>query len=106
MKQKTAFWVLMFILFMALLSGLFGCKKVMPDTKPEFEAVIPSHLLSIDILDWARKGYLPDNAIDQFIESRVDNILSDLKTKLQGITFDVIDTIEITVPVTTTQNTL
>jgi hypothetical protein len=61
--------------------------------KPEFEAIMPSHLLSFDILDWARKGTLPDNAIDQFIESRVNNILTDLKIKLNGVTFDEIDTI-------------
>jgi hypothetical protein len=63
--------------------------------KPEFEAIMPTHLLSNEILDWARNGSLPENAIDQFIESRVNNILTDLKTKLNGITFDEMDTIEI-----------
>lgn len=63
--------------------------------KPEFEAIMSSHLLSSDILDWARCGTLPDNAIDQFIESRVNNILTDLKTKLNGVTFDEMDTMVI-----------
>ena len=71
--------------------------------KPEFEAIMPSHLLSSDILDWARNGTLPDNAIDQFIESRVNNILIDLKTKLNGLTFDEMDTMEIKEAVTTEQ---
>ncbi len=71
--------------------------------KPEFEAIMPFHLLSSEILDWARSGTLPDNAIDQFIESRVNNILTDLKTKLNGVTFDEIDTMEIKEPVTTEQ---
>jgi len=62
--------------------------------KPEFEKIMPSHLLSNEILIWARNGIFPENALDQFIESRVDNILSDLKTKLDGITFDEIDTME------------
>ncbi|MCD6654143.1 MAG: DUF262 domain-containing protein [Sulfurovum sp.] len=62
--------------------------------KPEFEAIMPSHLLSGEILDWARSGVLPEDAIDQFIESRVNSILADLKTKLNDLTFDVIDTIE------------
>ena len=62
--------------------------------KPEFEAIMPSHLLSNEILEWARSGEFPDNAIDQFIESRVNNILIDLKMKLKDITFDVIDTME------------
>lgn len=69
--------------------------------KPEFEAIMPSHLLSIEILDWARSGKFPDNAIDQFMESRVNNILIDLKTKLNGVTFDEMDTMEIKEPVTT-----
>ncbi|RLL34817.1 DUF262 domain-containing protein [Acinetobacter cumulans] len=60
--------------------------------KPEFIAIMPTHLLSSEILDWARSGVLPDNAIDQFIESRVKNILTDLKIKLEGVTFDEIDT--------------
>jgi hypothetical protein len=46
---------------------------------------------------------LPENAIDQFIESRVNNILTDLKTKLNGVTFDEMDTMEIKEPVTTEQ---
>jgi len=71
--------------------------------KPEFEAIMPSHLLSSEILDWARSGEFPDNAIDQFMESRVNNILTDLKTKLNGVTFDEMDTMEIKEPVTTEQ---
>ena len=72
--------------------------------KPEFEAIMPSHLLSGEILDWARTGEFPDNAIDQFIESRVNNILSDLKLKLSGVvTFDEMDTMEIKEEVTTEQ---
>jgi hypothetical protein len=62
--------------------------------KREFEAIMPSHFLSSNILDWARSGNLPDNAIDEFIESRVDNILTDLKTKLNDLTFEEMDTME------------
>jgi hypothetical protein len=69
--------------------------------RPEFEAIMSSHLLSSDILDWARDGTLPDNAIDQFIESRINNILTDLKTKLNGLTFDEIDTMEMKEAATT-----
>lgn len=63
--------------------------------KPAFENIMPTHLLSNEILEWARKGVLPENAIDLFIESRVNNILDNLKEKLDGITFDVIDTVEV-----------
>lgn len=63
--------------------------------KPAFEKIMSTHLLSNEILEWARKGVLPENAIDLFIESRVKNILDNLKEKLDGITFDVIDTVEV-----------
>jgi hypothetical protein len=68
---------------------------------PEFEKIMSSHLLPAEILAWSRSGTLPDNAIDQFIESRVANILADLKTKLNGVTFDEIDTMETKEAVTT-----
>jgi len=60
--------------------------------KPEFEAIMPTHLLSREILDWARSGTLPDNAIDLFIEARVNKIISSLKDKLANIAFSEIDT--------------
>jgi len=60
---------------------------------PQFETIMPSHLLSTEILDWVRTNQMPENAIDLFIESRVNNILTELKKKLKGITFDEIDTI-------------
>ena len=63
--------------------------------KPDFEAILPSHLLSKEILDWARSGQMPTDGLDQFFESRVTNILNDLKGKLTGITFDELDTMEV-----------
>ena len=62
--------------------------------KPEFEEIMPSHLLSSEILYWARSDVFPENALDQFIESRANNILTDLKTKLNDVTFEEIDTME------------
>jgi hypothetical protein len=35
---------------------------------------------------------MPLNALDVFIEKRVEAVIEDLKEKLQGQTFDVIDT--------------
>ena len=71
--------------------------------KPEFETIMPSHLLSGEILDWARSGKFPENAIDQFIESKVNNILSNLKLKLSGVAFNEMDTMENEEPVKTEQ---
>jgi uncharacterized protein with ParB-like and HNH nuclease domain len=58
---------------------------------PEFEAILPTHLLSDNILQWVRDGEMPANALDLFVESRVENILESLKSKLAGIPFDVVD---------------
>jgi hypothetical protein len=59
--------------------------------KPEFEAIMQTHLLPREILDWARTDHMPENALDLFIESRVNLIIENLKVKLSGITFEEID---------------
>lgn len=60
--------------------------------KPEFEAIMPTHLLPQEILKWARADNMPDNALDIFIEKRVDLIIEDLRKKLPINNFDIIDT--------------
>jgi hypothetical protein len=50
--------------------------------KPEFEAIMSTHLLPMEILKWARTDNMPDNALDILIEKRVDVILDDLRKKL------------------------
>lgn len=63
--------------------------------KPEFQEIMPSHLLPIEIIEWARTDQMPDNALDIFIESRVSKILEDMKDKLNGIAFEEMDTMEV-----------
>jgi hypothetical protein len=53
---------------------------------------MPNHLLPKEILEWARTNDMPPNALDIFIEKRVDAVIEDLKNKLQELTFDVVDT--------------
>lgn len=60
--------------------------------KPEFEAIMPTHLLPKEILEWARNDIMPANALGIFIEKRVELIIDDLKKKLSIPNFDVIDT--------------
>jgi hypothetical protein len=60
--------------------------------KPEFEAIMPTHLLLNELLEWARSDRLPASALDVFIESRVNLIVETLKAKLHGIPFEEIDT--------------
>lgn len=60
----------------------------------EFENVLVSYFVSSDILNWARMDEMPENALDIFINNRIENIISDLKQKLQDVNFEVIDTVE------------
>lgn len=43
-----------------------------------FENALSSHLLPSDILTWARMDEMPDNALDIFIEERIECIINDL----------------------------
>lgn len=57
-----------------------------------FEKVLQSHLLTDKVLQWSRLDSMPDNALDVFIEDRVDTIINDIEVKLAGIKIEVIDT--------------
>jgi len=59
-----------------------------------FEQVLQTHLVPLEILEWSRQDTMPSNGLDLFIEARIDLIIADLKKKLDGVTFDVIDTKE------------
>lgn len=60
--------------------------------KPAFNSVMPTHMLPPQILQWAREGNMPDDAIDQFIEARVEMVIEELRNKLPTIQVEVIDT--------------
>lgn len=64
------------------------------DQNPNFESVIDSHLLPKQILTWARMDEMPSNALDQFMEERVELVIEELKKQLKGINIEVIDTKE------------
>lgn len=64
------------------------------DENPDFETVLTSHLIPNQILDWARMDEMPSNALDQFIEARIDLVIEELKTQLDGINVEIIDTKE------------
>lgn len=64
------------------------------DQNPDFEKAIESHLIPNKILRWARMDEMPCNALDQFIEDRVEIVIEELKSRLNGINIDVIDTKE------------
>lgn len=59
---------------------------------PRFPKVQRTHLLPNLIMEWADAENMPEDALEQFIEARLDLILEILQEFLQGIDFSVIDT--------------
>ena len=51
-------------------------------------------MIPASLLDWSRMEKMPDNALDQFIEQRIDIIIGELKKILSDINFEEIDTKE------------
>jgi len=64
------------------------------DQNPSFVNVIKTHLIPNQILDWSSMEKMPTDALDNFIEQRVDLIIKELEMQLEGINFEVIDTRE------------
>ncbi len=62
------------------------------DSNPKFQTVIKNHFLPSEILVWSRQESMPSDALDQFIEKRVDLIVEELKRILSGVNVEVIDT--------------
>ncbi|WP_405210565.1 DUF262 domain-containing protein [Dokdonia sp. Asnod2-E02] len=64
------------------------------ETNPDFPKAIESHLIPEQILEWSSLPEMPENALDLFIEQRIDLIIEQLRSRLNGIKFEVIDTRE------------
>ncbi len=64
------------------------------DQNPNFEGVINSHLLPEEIIQWARMEEMPKDALDQFIEVRIELIIEELRSQLDDINIEVMDTKE------------
>ena len=65
------------------------------DSNPEFESAIKTHVLPIELLQWSRLESMPSDALDQFIEKRVDLVIEELKKNMDGVNIEVIDTKDI-----------
>ncbi|MFW6456712.1 MAG: GmrSD restriction endonuclease domain-containing protein [Planctomycetota bacterium] len=57
-----------------------------------FAEVSEAHLLPEELFNWVREDRLPPDALDQFVEKRIDLFIDVLQNKLDGIEFTVIDT--------------
>ncbi len=64
------------------------------DKNPDFKNVIKTHFLPNQILEWSSMPEMPSDALDKFIEERIDIILDELKGNLEGINIEIIDTKE------------
>jgi len=64
------------------------------DQNPDFKNVIKTHLLPNQILEWSSMPEMPSDALDKFIEERIDLIIEELKRNLEGINVEIIDTQE------------
>jgi len=64
------------------------------DKNPDFKNVIETHLLPNQILEWSSMPEMPADALDKFIEERIDLIIEELKENLVGINIEIIDTQE------------
>ena len=62
------------------------------DSNPEFQTVIKDHLLPNELLKWSRQESMPLDALDQFIEKRVDLLIVELSNILANENVEVIDT--------------
>lgn len=60
----------------------------------EFIKIMDSHYLPSVLLDWVQMEKMPTNALDVFIEERLEMILTDIKLKLSNLRVEIIDTKE------------
>ena len=61
---------------------------------PDFAEILPSHILTNELLQWAKMEEMPENALDIFIEKRIDNVIDLLRNKIKLSSFEVVDTKE------------
>jgi hypothetical protein len=91
---------LMNIAYLAALSNIqIGDKPPLEymkelDCSPEFRSVLDEHLVTLLIMEWVYVEEMPENALDVFIEKRVDSVIKRLRMKLEGVRVQEVDTAE------------
>jgi len=56
------------------------------------EKVFEKHLVPVEIIEWAKNQKMQEDALEIFIEKRIDEVIRELRNKLEGIHFQIIDT--------------
>ena len=59
---------------------------------PQFDKIQDTHLLPDAIIEWAREDQLPHDALDTFVDARLDLVIEQLRRYLTDINIKVIDT--------------
>lgn len=59
---------------------------------PRFTDIQRTHLLPDLLAEWAEADAMPEGALEEFLEARLELVLRSLREYLQGIAFDVVDT--------------
>ena len=59
--------------------------------KNEFRTVLRDHLVPLQIVDWAHDEALPEDALDKFVDLRVELFIEQLAALLPGIPFRIFD---------------
>ena len=59
--------------------------------KGEFRRILQSHLVPLQTLEWAHDAELPGDALDKFVDLRVDLLIEELKSLLPNIPFGIFD---------------
>lgn len=61
----------------------------------EFKTILQSHMVPPQILEWAGQASLPDNALDIFVDLRVELFIEELTSLLPNIPFKIFDSRQI-----------
>lgn len=67
-----------------------------------FSEILRGHFMSEQLLAWSRMDEMPPDALDLFVEQRVETLVQELRDRLSGVAFDVVDTAS--VPADTNQD--
>lgn len=59
---------------------------------PQFDVIQSTHLLPDPLVRWVGSDAMPEDALEGFVEARLELVVKSLRERLQGIAFELIDT--------------
>ena len=73
------------------MSSSFASRYIAGLDKGEFRTVLSGHLVPLKIVEWAHEEALPEDALDKFVDLRVELFIKHLAALLPNIPFRVFD---------------